>query len=271
MTVTIRDTIGFTGDGHPLLCTSTTQEPTSRRWRSLSVTPASGYRSAGRARRRVGVHSDTDATPIAAYTFNFGDGTTGTARSRRATADHTYAGAGTFTVTVTVTDTGGLASQANASVVASANLVTNSGFETGLNGWNTSGSGSGISLVRVSGGHSGSWSAQLSNTGTPSSSCLLNDSPNWVSATVKGTYTGALWVRADAAGAALKLRWREYSGSTLMGSSTASVALTTSWQKLSLDVHAGCARRLEPDLNAFVSNAVPGTCFYADDVTITRS
>jgi parallel beta-helix repeat protein len=268
VTVTIRDTIGFTATATAAVHVDNpvADLPPAA---SLSVTPTSGIAPLD-VHADASASSDADATPISAYTFNFGDGTT-VGPQPSATADHTYVDVGTFTVTVTVTDSGGLASQANASVATSVNLVTNPGFETDLKGWNTSGSGSGISLSRVSDGHSGGWSAQLSNTGTTSSSCLLNDSPNWVSATVDRTYTGALWVRADAAGATLKLRWREYSGSTPMGAVTTTVPLTTSWQQVSLNYTPAAPGASNLDLNAFVSNAAPGTCFYADDVMITRS
>ena len=59
--------------------------------------------------------TDTDATPIATYTFNFGDGSV-VGPQAAATADHTYANGGTYTVIVTVTDTAGLSSTASASV-----------------------------------------------------------------------------------------------------------------------------------------------------------
>jgi parallel beta-helix repeat protein len=59
--------------------------------------------------------TDTDATPIATYTFNFGDGSV-VGPQAGATADHTYANGGTYTVIVTVTDTAGLSSTASASV-----------------------------------------------------------------------------------------------------------------------------------------------------------
>ena len=58
----------------------------------------------------------------------------------------------------------------------------------------------------------------LTNTNTTNQTCLLNDSPDWGKPTAAGTYTGSLWVRADRAGAPLKLRLREYNTSgTLLG------------------------------------------------------
>jgi PKD repeat protein len=156
-------------------------------------------------------------------------------------------------------------------VMASGNLVGNSGFETGTSGWNTNGGGTGITLAQVSGGHSGSFSAQLTNTNTANSTCLLNDSPNWVAKTSAGQYTGSLWVRADTAGATVNLRFREYSTSgPLLGSKTTSVKLTTSWQQVSVTL-AVSSPGSTLDFNAYVTNAAPGPCFYADDASIVNA
>jgi len=63
--------------------------------------------------------TDSDATPIAGYTFNFGDGSSAVGPQPGATAGHTYTAAGTYTLTVTVTDTGGLSSTAATQVTVS--------------------------------------------------------------------------------------------------------------------------------------------------------
>ena len=153
----------------------------------------------------------------------------------------------------------------------SPNLVGNAGFETDLTGWNTSGSDSGVTISRVAGGHTGGWAARLTNTSSVASTCLLNDSPNWVTSTVSKTYTGSLWVRADTAGAVVKLRIREYNGSTLVGTGTAQVTLTTSWQQVSLSYAPAAPGVSTLDFNAYVSKAATGTAFYADDAVITTS
>jgi parallel beta-helix repeat protein len=211
--------------------------------------------------------ASTDDHGIVSYSFDFDDGSPTVGPQPDATATHTYTTAGTFTVTVTVRDTAGQSSTASAQVRVNANLVQNPGFETGLTGWNTSGSGAGITLTRVSGGHTGDWAAKLTNTGTTASTCTLNDSPDWVRPTSTGTYTGRLWVRADTAGATLRLRFREWSGSTLVGTTTALATLTTTWQPVTV-THTTVSPGSSLDLNAYVTGAVPGTCFYADDASI---
>ena len=174
----------------------------------VSVSPATGPTPLT-VTADASTSTDTDATPIGTYTFNFGDGTAAVGPQAAPTVTHTYAAAGTYTVTVTVKDTASLASTATAQVVVKQNLVRNPGFETDLSGWNTSGSGTGITLVRATAGtHSGTGVAQLTNTTTAASTCLLNDSPNWVTTTAATTYTGSLWVRADTAGQTFKLRFR---------------------------------------------------------------
>jgi parallel beta-helix repeat protein len=154
----------------------------------------------------------------------------------------------------------------------SVSFVRNSGFELDLSGWNTSGSGTGVTLTRVAGGHTGDWAAKLTNAGTTNGTCLLNDSPNWVATTSSGVYTGSLWVRADTAGKTLRLRFREYAGSTLVGTTTGQVALTTSWQQVTV-AHTVTSPGSTLDFNAYLSSAdaPPGACFYADDAVISRS
>ena len=235
----------------------------------LSVTPTSGAAPLA-VSADASASTDTDATPIATYAFDFGDGSPVVGPQAAASATHTYTAAGTYTATVTVTDTGGLSSIATAQVVVSANLVGNPGFETDLSGWNTSGSGTGISLTRVTAGHSGGWAAMLANTGATQSTCTLNDSPDWAKPTTAGAYTGTIWVRADMAGATLKLRFREWNGSTLVGTQTTLATLTTSWQQVSV-VYTAQVPGSSLDLNAYVSSAAPGTCFYADDVAISHN
>jgi Carbohydrate binding domain len=148
----------------------------------------------------------------------------------------------------------------------SGDLVGNPGFESGTSGW----AGNGVaSLSRVSGGHESSYAARLANAGTTSGTCTLNDSPNWVASTGSATYTASMWVRADAVGATLKLRIREYDGSTLIGTpAVSSVDLTSAWQKVSVQIVPQSSGHTL-DLTALISNAPSGTCFYADDVSVT--
>ena len=121
----------------------------------------------------------------------------------------------------------------------------------------------------MAGGHSGGFAAKLANSGSSPIECNLNDSPNWVVTTVAGTYTGSFWVRADTAGATLKLRFREYSGPTFMGSVTTQVTLSTDWQQITAAYAPAAPGQSTLDFNAYISNAPVGTCFYADDATIT--
>jgi hypothetical protein len=175
---------------------------------------------------------------------------------------------GTYTVTVTVKDTAGLSSTATKQVTVAANLVGNPGFETDLAGWNTSGSGTGVTLSRVAGGHTGGWAARCFNPTSTASTCTINDSPDWVKPTKTGTYTGTIWVRADTAGAILKLRFREYNGATLIGTQTTQATLTTTWQPVTITYTPTSPGATSLDFNAYVSSMAPNTGFYADDATI---
>jgi hypothetical protein len=83
-------------------------------------------------------------------------------------------------------------------------------------------------------------------------------------------YVGSLWARADTAGAILKLRFREYTGSTLNGTAVSQITLTTSWQQVSAS-YTPVAPGSTLDLNAYVTKAAPGTCFQADDIALSAS
>ena len=218
--------------------------------------------------------TDTDATPTATYTFDFGDGTV-IGPQTAATASHTYTTGGLFTVKITAVDTAGLAGggtvQVDVAPPAGTNLVGNAGFETNTSGWNASGT-AGVTLTQAAGGHTGNYAAALTNTNSTNvGSCTLNDSPNWVARTQTGTflYQAAVWVRADSPGAVLQLRLREYNGSTFVGQAAMSVTLSTSWQQLVVSYSPVDGGTSNLDLNAYVANALPGVCFYADDVSIT--
>jgi parallel beta-helix repeat protein len=239
----------------------------------LSVSPTSGPAPLA-VTADASASTDTDAWPIATYTFAFGDGTT-VGPMAGATASHTYPGPGTFTVTVTVTDTAGLSSTATAGVSVSSgpppNLVGNPGFETSTTGWNNNGR-TGITLTRTSGGHSGSFAGTLANTtGSTQPDCTLNDSPNWVGTTSAGTYVASLWVRADTAGATLRLRLREYAGATFSGQVIGTVVLSSGWQQVSVSYVPSVPGGSNLDLTAYTLNAPPGQCFVADDASITVS
>jgi parallel beta-helix repeat protein len=264
VTVTATDTAGNASSATTQVAVNRPDLPPAA---AVAVTPASGLVPLAVTADASG-STDTDDTPIASYKFSFGDGSAAVGPQTGATASHTYSAAGTYTVTATVTDAAGKSSIATAQVTAFANLVKNPGFETDLSGWNTSGSDPGISLTRVSGGHSGSWSAQLSNTSATAATCVLNDSPDWAKPTAKGTYTGTLWARADAPGTSLKLRFREYVGSTLTGTATTTVTLTSAWQQVSVTYVPSAPGSSTLDFNAYVSKAAPGVCFYADDASI---
>jgi hypothetical protein len=150
----------------------------------------------------------------------------------------------------------------------STNLVGNPGFEDNTNGWNVSGSDVGVTLTRFGEGHSGGWSGRLSNEGTAPGMCKLNDQPNWVATTAAGTYSVGMWARADAPGATLTIRIREYAGSVLVDKQTASLGLSTSWQRVTLS-YVTRSPGSNLDLQAWVPAAPVGTCFYADDVEMS--
>jgi parallel beta-helix repeat protein len=219
-----------------------------------------------------------------AYEFQpgAGGGTTTTTQAPTTTSVPTTTSAPTTTVPTTTTTAPTTTTAASTTTTGApttttappggGNLVGNPGFETNLTGWNTSGSGSGVTLTRVAPGHSGGYAARIRNGGSTNATMTLNDSPNWVAATSAGTYTGSVWVRADTAGAPIRVRFREYSGSTLLGTAMTEFTLTSSWQ-LVIVSYPPVAAGSTLDMNLYVpsASAPAGSYFYADDVSIVRS
>jgi hypothetical protein len=155
-----------------------------------------------------------------------------------------------------------------ASAALSVDFVRNSEFGD-LNGWNSSGSGAGITLTHVLDDPLATGVAKLTNTGGSPATAALQDSPNWVTSTLSTTYTGSIWVRADTPGAKVKLRFREYSGSTLVGTLIVEATLTTAWQQVTINYPVS-SPGTTLDFHTYVSNAAPGTVFYADNASIVH-
>jgi K319L-like, PKD domain len=186
----------------------------------------------------------------------------------------TFSDPGTYVLRLTADDSALQSSDDLTVTVASSsqNLVGNPGFETNTTGWNTSGSDVGVTLTRVSGGHSGGWSGLVANGGAATATtCKMQDAPNWVTTTSAGTYTGSMWVRADTPGATFTIKLREFNGSTLLVAKTKSVSLTTSWQLVTVTDVPTMPGTSTLDFMGLVLNAPVGTCFYADDMSIVLS
>jgi hypothetical protein len=225
----------------------------------IAISPATATISAGQSQTYTAQGFDAqnnslgDVTAFTTFSISPEGTCTGSVCTANAGGPHTVSG-----------NDGGKTATASLAV----SYVKNFGFETDLSGWNTSGSGSNITLTRVSGGHSGSWAALLTNTGsTTSTFATLQDSPNWVTTTIAGTYTGSMWVRADTPGAVLKLKFQEYSGGTLVGSASVPITLSTAWQQVTV-TYTIKSPGSTLDFQAYVSNPAPGTAFYADDASI---
>ncbi len=163
--------------------------------------------------------------------------------------------------------TGGRLNVCRALVGCANELVGNPGFEATSSGWVPGGSG--VTLTRVAGGHGGSWSAALTNTGSSKITCTITDSPNWVTVMSAGTYHASMWVEG-AAKTVVQLRLREVQGSNVIGQATQSttIAQTDVWQQVSVDYVTRQPGSNTLDLRAF-SSSLPGLCFAVDDASLT--
>jgi hypothetical protein len=69
----------------------------------------------------------------------------------------------------------------------------------------------------------------------------------------------------------LNVRFREYTGTTLVATKSTQVTLTTSWQLVTV-THTPVSPGSSLDFNAYLpaASAPPNSYFYADDAVITR-
>jgi PKD repeat protein len=217
--------------------------------------------------------TDTSTGGPTSWLWDFGDGQNSTTRN----PSHTYTDPGTYTVTLTASNANGSSTASKVITAAEqpppppppgGNLIANDGFETNTAGWDTAGYAA-VTLQRVPGGHSGSWSAKLTNTGATSVTNTLNDEPDTVPVSSPGTYTGSVWVRSDTAGGKVYLRIREFEGKTKVGEQLIGVVLSTNWQQLTgslVPLHPGVS---SIDFSTAFYSAPAGSTFYADDASLT--
>jgi len=216
--------------------------------------------------------TDTSTGSPTSWRWQFGDGSTTSKRS----PSHTYVAAGTYTVKLTVSNAAGQSVASGKIVVGqeapepNGNLIGNAGFETSTSGWDDAGNAA-VRLERVTGGHSGSWSARLTNTSSGPVTTTLNDAPNWVQTSARGTYAGSVWVRSDTPGAKAYLRIREFRGSTKVNEAVVGVKLTTSWQRINVSLTPVDPGATTLDFATVVYSAPAGTHFYADDASLSLS
>ena len=183
--------------------------------------------------------------------------------------------AGTYVLRLTVSDSE-LSAFDEVTVVALppppvGNLVKNSGFEVDTSGWRTPATATGTTLTRVAVPRSGSWAAQADNTNATSTRCTLTDSPNWITTTEPVAYSVSAWVRAANAGdtGQVRLLAREYAtvGGTNLGTTGATVTLTSDWQKLEVTHVPAQPGASTLDISVERSQTPAATtCFLIDDI-----
>ncbi|MBI3608554.1 MAG: Ig-like domain-containing protein, partial [Nitrospirae bacterium] len=187
--------------------------------------------------------------------------TTGTVKS-------TTVGTSTLTATdatdsVTVTQTASVTFTA----VSGANLVGNPSFETDTSGWDIYG---GDTILRVAGGVDGAYALEMRGPAT-TAAFGVNDKPNWVATSTLGThYRFTAWVRSAANTGQAKLKIREYSGGTKVGTTTYSntVVLSPSWQLLTADYVTTVAGTTLDFQVIDDAPAVAGEIFQTDNIAI---
>lgn len=252
------DVVGSTGEPPPPPPGPTA--PTA----SFTATPSSGTAPLSVS------FTDTSTGGPTSWSWSFGDGSSSTSQN----PSHVYQDAGTYTATLTAANAVGSSTASKVVTVGTApvpgeNLIGNPGFETGTDGWGNAGYAA-VALARVAGGHAGSWSAKLTNTGATTVTMALDDSPNWVATSQAGSYTGSIWVRGDAAGGKVYLRIREFRGSSKIAETLVGVTLSTSWQQVTGSLVPTAPGSSTIDFSVAQYSAPAGAVFYADDASLTH-
>jgi hypothetical protein len=151
-----------------------------------------------------------------------------------------------------------------AATTSSANLVSNSSFETSLSGWG----GYEAALQRVSGGVDGAWAASV--TATRSASWSIYPSPRQVSSITAGTeYTGSASVKARSGSKTVCLVMREWSGSTVVGTGSSCLTPTSSWASFAPIVYTAKRTGSSLDVYAFGRSGSTGNSFDIDAFSLT--
>jgi PKD repeat protein len=232
--------------------------------------------TSGNAPLTVSFTDTSTGDPTPSPSWDFGDGV-GTSTS--STPTYTYTSPGPYTVILTATNTAGSDTEQATITVGEpppppTNLVLNPGFDGGTSGWGTGTSGTGVSVERVTPGRDGTGgAARLVNGATVNRRCVLNDSPNWVTTTQAGVYTASIWVKAETAGGLFRLVLKEFNGSTEIGSKSVERTLTTDWQLFTVSITPTSPGTSTLDLWGLMPEAYapPGTCFLADDISLSKS
>ena len=168
-------------------------------------------------------------------------------------------------LTAAITSSGVLAHRASAG-----ELVANGTFETSTSAGSPPRRTTATPPVRVTGGHTGSYAAKVSNTSSAAATTVLNDSPNTVASTTAGlTYRATAWVRASQANTSLGLRLMEYTSSNALVTTKQAAywATDTAWHQLSVDLVAAKAGS-SLDVNALAWDLGAGKSFLVDDVSV---
>jgi PKD repeat protein len=216
--------------------------------------------------------STGDPTPTPSW--DFGDNSPPDTTS---TPSHTYTARGTYTVVLTATNTVSSDTEQATITVGDVpppptDLIGNPGFENGTSGWGTATSGTGVTLSQTAPGRNGSLGAALVANGSATNQrCALNDQPNWVTTSTAGVYTASIWVRGESAGALFKFVFKEFNGGLEIGSHRVEATLTTDWRLFTVSYTPMAPGTSTLDFLAFLPDGPPGTCFLADDASITKS
>ena len=216
--------------------------------------------------------TDTDGT-IASRAWDldddgaFDDGTA-------ATAARSFSAAGTYTVRMRVTDDDGAPGTTSGQVTVSVspppppgNLVANPSFETNTAGW--VGFQGSLAREAQAGAPAGGFVARVTRT---SGTYFTIDGGNNVASTIAGTYTATAWIKAANASSIgkpiqIKLRERTPANVVVADVGSASVALTSGWQQLTVTRTTAAGTRLGVRISQ--SGAVTANAFYADSFRLT--
>jgi hypothetical protein len=153
------------------------------------------------------------------------------------------------------------------SLTGASNLLTNTSFETNTTGWSqNAATGSLTRDTTANGAHSGSASGQQVNPGTNASEGIKVTADVVVAAST--SYTLSCWLKGSGSSEAVTLSLAEYAtdGTTLIGTTSSAVVLTTDWQRVTVTRAFGSTGvKARPRVAGTNTAAVT---FYVDDLSL---
>ena len=147
-------------------------------------------------------------------------------------------------------------------------LLGDGSFESGTSGW--AATGSGAVLARATGGHTGTYAAQVTNTSGGAGPIGISTTASSLSGKGRGSYTAGIWVRSSAGSMSVTLTLQRSSGSTVLETQSATVTADTTWRYVEVTGRPVKTTDTSLMVSATATGVPGGASLLFDDASISR-